>query len=91
MLPAGFWGQMFAFYGVLLSAGLIFGLLQAVGWAAGTWVVTRQAAGEPTGLGAAFRYGLRRALGLWGWTLLSRCWSRGPASACCPASTPRSR
>ncbi|MDM4782983.1 MULTISPECIES: hypothetical protein [unclassified Micromonospora] len=70
VLPAGFWGQMFAFYGVLLSAGLIFGLLQAVGWAAGTWVVTRQAAGEPTGLGAAFRYGLRRALGLWGWTLL---------------------
>ncbi|MFC0098285.1 hypothetical protein ACFFKH_12180 [Micromonospora marina] len=70
VLPDGFWGQMFAFYGVLLSAGLIFGLLQAVGWAAGTWVVTRQAAGEPTGLGAAFRYGLRRALGLWGWTLL---------------------
>ncbi|WP_018787967.1 hypothetical protein [Micromonospora sp. CNB394] len=70
VLPDGFWGQMFAFYGVLLSAGLIFGLLQAVGWAAGTWVVTRQAAGEPTGLGTAFRYGLRRALGLWGWTLL---------------------
>ncbi|WP_435153206.1 hypothetical protein [Micromonospora aurantiaca (nom. illeg.)] len=70
VLPAGFWGQMFAFYGVLLSAGLIFGLLQAMGWAAGTWVVTRQAAGEPVELGAAFRYGLRRALGLWGWTLL---------------------
>ncbi len=70
VLPAGFWGQMFAFYGVLLSAGLVFGLLQAAGWAAGTWVVARQAAGEPTGLGAAFRYGLRRALGLWGWTLL---------------------
>ncbi|WP_349880109.1 hypothetical protein ABIH81_10515 [Micromonospora sp. HUAS YX12] len=70
VLPAGFWGQMFAFYGVLLFAGLIFGLLQAAGWAAGTWVVARQAAGEPTGLGAAFRYGLRRALGLWGWTLL---------------------
>ncbi|WBC11481.1 hypothetical protein [Micromonospora sp. WMMA1947] len=69
-LPAGFWGQMFAFYGVLLAAGLVFGLLQATGWAAGTWVVARQAAGEPTGLGAAFRYGMRRALGLWGWTLL---------------------
>ncbi|MEV4815632.1 hypothetical protein [Micromonospora tulbaghiae] len=69
-LPAGFWGQLFAFYGVLLLAGLVFGLLQAAGWAAGTWVVARQAAGEPTGLGAAFRYGLRRALGLWGWTLL---------------------
>ncbi|MDO3684757.1 hypothetical protein [Micromonospora sp. C28ISP2-4] len=70
VLPAGFWGQMFAFYGVLLAAGLVFGLLQAAGWAAGTWVVARQAAGEPTGLGAAFRYGMRRALGLWGWTLL---------------------
>ena len=70
VLPAGFWGQMFAFYGVLLAAGLVFGLLQATGWAAGTWVVARQAAGEPTGLGAAFRYGMRRALGLWGWTLL---------------------
>ncbi|MCZ7426987.1 hypothetical protein O7607_14725 [Micromonospora sp. WMMA1949] len=69
-LPAGFWGQMFAFYGVLLAAGLVFGLLQATGWAAGTWVVARQAAGEPTGLGTAFRYGMRRALGLWGWTLL---------------------
>ncbi|SCF03703.1 hypothetical protein GA0070562_5427 [Micromonospora tulbaghiae] len=69
-LPAGFWGQLFAFYGVLLAAGLAFGLLQAAGWAAGTWVVARQAAGEPTGLGAAFRYGMRRALGLWGWTLL---------------------
>ncbi|MEV4519423.1 hypothetical protein AB0J77_04275 [Micromonospora tulbaghiae] len=70
VLPAGFWGQMFAFYGVLLAAGLVFGLLQATGWAAGTWVVARQAAGEPTGLGAALRYGMRRALGLWGWTLL---------------------
>ncbi|MEU8367133.1 hypothetical protein [Micromonospora tulbaghiae] len=70
VLPAGFWGQMFAFYGVLLAAGLVFGLLQATGWAAGTWVVARQAAGEPTRLGAALRYGMRRALGLWGWTLL---------------------
>jgi hypothetical protein len=34
-------------------------------------VVTRQAAGEPVGLGAAFRFGLRRMLGLWGWTLLA--------------------
>ncbi|MGC4894945.1 hypothetical protein [Micromonospora sp. DT31] len=70
VLPDGYWQNLFALYGVILAATLIFGPLQAIGWAAGTWVVTRQAAGEPTGLGAAFRYGVRRALGLWGWTLV---------------------
>jgi hypothetical protein len=33
-------------------------------------VITQQAAGRPAGLDAALRYGLRRALGVWGWTLL---------------------
>ncbi|WP_174536257.1 hypothetical protein [Micromonospora chalcea] len=69
-LPDGFWAETLGFYGAILFAGLIFGALQAMGWAAGTWVIARQAAGEPAGLGAAFRYGLSRALGLWGWTIV---------------------
>lgn len=70
VLPDGYLEQFFVFYGVLLLAALVFGPLQAVGWGAGTWVVARQAAGEPAGVGAALRYGLRRALGLWGWTIV---------------------
>ncbi|MFG3598643.1 hypothetical protein [Micromonospora chersina] len=70
VLPDGYFENIFAFYGVVLLAALIFGPLQSTGWAAGTWVVARQAAGEPVGVGAALRYGLRRALGLWGWTLV---------------------
>ncbi|GAB3071293.1 hypothetical protein [Micromonospora schwarzwaldensis] len=70
VLPDGYLGQLFAFYGVVLFAALVFGPLQAVGWGAGTWVVARQAAGEPAGLGGALRYGARRALGLWGWTIV---------------------
>ncbi|MEU4478286.1 hypothetical protein AB0F68_09535 [Micromonospora sp. NPDC023966] len=70
VLPDGYFEHIFAFYGVVLLAALIFGPLQSTGWAAGTWVVARQAAGEPVGVGAALRYGLRRALGLWGWTLV---------------------
>jgi hypothetical protein len=69
-LPSGYFEHVFAFYGAVLLAALIFGPLQSTGWAAGTWVVARQAAGEPVGVGAALRYGLRRALGLWGWTLV---------------------
>ncbi|MGY0007808.1 hypothetical protein, partial [Micromonospora sp. I033] len=69
VLPDGYFEHIFAFYGVVLLAALIFGPLQSTGWAAGTWVVARQAAGEPVGVGAALRYGLRRALGLWGWTI----------------------
>ena len=55
---------------MLVGGSLVVGLVQAVGWAAGTWVITQQAAGQPASLDAALRYGLRRALGLWGWTLL---------------------
>ncbi|GGS08444.1 hypothetical protein GCM10010169_61660 [Micromonospora fulviviridis] len=71
VLPDGYFENIFAFYGVVLLAALIFGPLQSTGWAAGTWVVARQAAGEPVGVGAALRYGLRRALGLWGWTIVA--------------------
>ncbi|MCW3839245.1 hypothetical protein ONA70_03925 [Micromonospora yasonensis] len=64
-------GSVFAFYGLVLLAALLFGPLQAAGWAAGTWLVTRQAAGERVTVGSAFRYGWRRAIGLWGWTVLA--------------------
>ncbi|WP_225853974.1 hypothetical protein, partial [Micromonospora sp. AMSO31t] len=71
VLPSGYFEHVFAFYGAVLLAALIFGPLQSAGWAAGTWVVARQAAGEPVGVGAALRYGVRRALGLWGWTIVA--------------------
>ncbi|WP_245718622.1 hypothetical protein [Micromonospora rhizosphaerae] len=70
-LPDGYLADVAAFGGAVLLGSLLLGLLQSLGWAAGTWAVTRQAAGEPADLGGALRYGLRRALGLWGWTLLS--------------------
>ncbi|MEV2239005.1 hypothetical protein [Micromonospora sp. NPDC049891] len=69
-LPANFWTDLATLLSVLISGSLLLGLVQCVGWAAGTWVIARQAAGQPVGLGAALRYGTRRALGLWGWTLL---------------------
>ncbi|PWR05891.1 hypothetical protein DKT68_24550 [Micromonospora acroterricola] len=69
-LPDTFFTDLATMFLVLIGGSLLVGFVQAVGWAAGTWVITRQAAGEPVGLGEALRYGLRRALGLWGWTLL---------------------
>lgn len=63
-------GGLAAFLGVLAVAALLLSLLQALGYAAGTWTLVRAAAGEPAGLGAAFRYGARRMVGLWGWTLV---------------------
>ncbi|MFI2710205.1 hypothetical protein ACH495_08760 [Micromonospora sp. NPDC018662] len=70
VLPDGYLEHVVVFYGAILLAAVVFGPLQAVGWGAGTWVVARQAAGEPAGLGGALRYGVRRALGLWGWTIV---------------------
>ena len=70
VLPDGYFPHVAALLGVAFVGSLLIGLVQSLGWAAGTWVVARQAAGEPVALGPALRYGLRRALGLWGWTLL---------------------
>ncbi|SCL63125.1 hypothetical protein GA0070606_3743 [Micromonospora citrea] len=69
-LPDTFLADTGLLLAVVLGSALVFGLVQSLGWAAGTWVVTRQAAGEPVSLGAALAYGARRALGLWGWTLV---------------------
>ncbi|MDM4721071.1 hypothetical protein QTQ03_16245 [Micromonospora sp. WMMA1363] len=70
LLPDTFATDLATLFGVVIGGTLLFGLVQSVGWAAGTWVIARQAAGEPVGFGEAVRYGLRRALGLWAWTLL---------------------
>ncbi|MEV4768678.1 hypothetical protein [Micromonospora humida] len=58
-------------YGVsVFLVALAFGVVQGIGWAGGTWVVARQAAGQPADLPGALRYGARRCLGLWGWMLV---------------------
>ncbi|WBB55333.1 hypothetical protein [Verrucosispora sp. WMMD573] len=69
-LPANFWSDLATLLLAVVGGSLLLGVVQALGWAAGTWVIARQAVGESAGLGAALRYGTRRALGLWGWTLL---------------------
>ncbi|MFF5178708.1 hypothetical protein ACFY2Q_11880 [Micromonospora sp. NPDC000316] len=69
-LPETFGTDVAILLVALVGGSLLFGLVQAVGWAAGSWVITQQAAGRPARVDAALRYGVRRALGLWGWTLL---------------------
>ncbi|SCF29944.1 hypothetical protein GA0070216_10911 [Micromonospora matsumotoense] len=69
-LPAGYLSDL-VIYGVsVFLVALAFGVVQGVGWAGGTWVVARQAAGQPADLPGALRYGARRCLGLWGWMLV---------------------
>ena len=44
----------------------------AAGWAAGTWALVQEAqTGQPANLGAAFQYGLKRAMALFPWTVLA--------------------
>ncbi|QDY10842.1 hypothetical protein FJK98_29910 [Micromonospora sp. HM134] len=69
-LPEGYLSDL-VIYGVsVFLVALAFGVVQGIGWAGGTWVVTRQAAGQPADLPGALRYGARRCLGLWGWMLV---------------------
>ncbi|MEU1607708.1 hypothetical protein [Micromonospora matsumotoense] len=69
-LPDGYLSDL-AIYGVsVFLVALAFGVVQGIGWAGGTWVVARQAAGQPADLPGALRYGARRCLGLWGWMLV---------------------
>ena len=82
VLPDGYFTDFFVYYAAVLLAALLFGPLQSAAWAAGTWVVTRQAAGEPASVGAAFRYGWRRCLGLWGWTIVATLLIGVGACAC---------
>jgi hypothetical protein len=62
---------LFGFIGVVLVAVLLLGILQAAGYAAGTYAVTREAAGVATPMSDVLRYGFRRCLGLFGWNFLS--------------------
>jgi hypothetical protein len=68
---AAFRDQLIDFVGIWLLAGVALAFVQAVGWAAATWALTREAAGQAAPIGQAFAYGIRRAPGLWGWSLLS--------------------
>ncbi|MEV6704897.1 hypothetical protein [Micromonospora wenchangensis] len=69
-LPEGYLSDL-VIYGVsVFLVALALGVVQGIGWAGGTWVVTRQAAGQPADLPGALRYGARRCLGLWGWMLV---------------------
>lgn len=52
-----------------VGGAVLVGLVQCLGWAGATWAITRQAVGEPVTVTAALRYGLSRAVGLWGWSL----------------------
>ncbi|MEV4809352.1 hypothetical protein [Micromonospora avicenniae] len=70
-LPDTFMGDVTILLLVTIAGSVLVGLVQCLGWAAGTWVIARQAAGAPADLGSALRYGARRMLGLWGWTLLA--------------------
>ncbi|WLS47386.1 hypothetical protein Q3V37_09220 [Micromonospora profundi] len=70
-LPDNFGTELLTFAVVLIVGSLLIGAVQAIGWAAGSWVITQQAAGRPASLDAALGYGVRRALGLWGWTLVT--------------------
>lgn len=65
--PALLLGYAAAFVAVVLVTVLV----NALGYAAATRAVTRQAAGEPTSFGDALGYGLRRCFGLGGWNLLT--------------------
>ncbi|WP_229401025.1 hypothetical protein [Micromonospora okii] len=69
-LPDGFLTDIGVFLAAAAGLGCLLTFFQSVGWAAGTWALTRRAAGEPASVGAALAYGLRRAPALWGWTLL---------------------
>jgi len=70
-VPADEFGAAFA---VALVPALVFALMisftQALGYAAATWTMVREAAGEPAPLGAALRYGVGRMVGVWGWSLV---------------------
>jgi hypothetical protein len=73
-----------------LLLGLAFTLLASIaacyvaaaGWAAGTWALVHEAStGQQANLGQAFRYGFKRAMALFPWTVLAAI-AFGIASAC---------
>ncbi|MCP2325748.1 hypothetical protein HDA40_004255 [Hamadaea flava] len=75
-------GPFLGLMGALVVAAVLFTVVEAAGYAAGTYVVTRDAAGAPTSVGDALRYGFRRCLGLFGWNLLTALLIIAGAVAC---------
>ncbi|MGK5743110.1 hypothetical protein [Micromonospora sp. URMC 103] len=70
-LPETFFQDLATVFLVSVVGSVLIGLVQSLGWAAGTWVLARQATGAQVDLGTALRYGVRRMVGLWGWALMS--------------------
>jgi hypothetical protein len=62
---------VFEVIGATILVIIVLVILQAAGYAAATYVATREAAGLPVPLGEALGYGLRRCLGLAGWNLVT--------------------
>lgn len=56
-------------YGLLVQVVVMF--VNAIGWGAGIWAVTANAAGQPARVAAALRYGLARVGPMFGWYLLA--------------------
>jgi hypothetical protein len=63
-------GSIILGFFVTLLFAIAASFVAAAGWAAGTWALVQEANGRPAGLGPAFQYGLKRAMGLWLWTVL---------------------
>ena len=63
-------GALFGFLGIVLLAAILLLFVEAAGYAAATYHVTREAAGMPTTLGESLAYGFRRCVGLTGWTVV---------------------
>lgn len=56
---------------VTLIGLVIVSYVASAGWLAGSWALTQEAAtGQPANVQAAFRYGFKRAMALWPWTIL---------------------
>lgn len=63
-------GALGGFLAVELAASAVVAVATSIGWVAVLRLMTDQAAGRPTSIGAALRYGARRGPLLWGWYLL---------------------
>jgi hypothetical protein len=70
------------FAGAAVVLVLLLIVLQTAGYAAATYVVTREAAGASVPLGEALRYGFRRCPGLFGWLFVTGLLVLAGALAC---------
>jgi hypothetical protein len=75
-------GSVFGFIGIVFVLVFVLLFLQMAGYAAATFVATREAAGLPTTVGEALSYGFRRCFGLTGWNFLAGLLVLAGAIAC---------